>query len=40
MTGSVTRQFPIAPGDQIETVFTGLGSVSTGMLAENPRGGG
>ena len=27
MTGSFTRQFPIAPGDRIETVFSGLGSV-------------
>ena len=25
MTGSFTRQFPIAPGDTIETVFSGLG---------------
>jgi 2-keto-4-pentenoate hydratase len=32
MTGSFTRQFPIAPGDRIETVFSGLGAVRTGML--------
>ncbi len=31
MTGSFTRQFPIAPGDRIETVFSGLGSVGTAM---------
>lgn len=31
MTGSFTRQFPIAPGDRIETVFSGLGSVQTSM---------
>jgi len=40
MTGSFTRQFPITPGDQIETVFSALGSVRTSMSAENPRGGG
>lgn len=33
MTGSFTRQFPIAPGDQIETVFSGLGGVGTAMSA-------
>ncbi len=31
MTGSFTRQFPIAPGDRIETVFSGIGSVATSM---------
>jgi 2-keto-4-pentenoate hydratase len=31
MTGSLTRQFPIAPGDVIETVFSGLGTVGTVM---------
>jgi 2-keto-4-pentenoate hydratase len=31
MTGSFTRQFPIAPGDTIETVFSGLGAVRTAM---------
>jgi len=31
MTGSFTRQFPINPGDQIETVFSGLGTVRTAM---------
>jgi 2-keto-4-pentenoate hydratase len=33
MTGSFTRQFPIAPGDEIETVFSGLGAVRTAMSA-------
>jgi 2-keto-4-pentenoate hydratase len=33
MTGSFTRQFPITPGDTIETVFSGLGAVRTAMLA-------
>jgi 2-keto-4-pentenoate hydratase len=33
MTGSFTRQFPIAPGDTIETVFSGLGPVRTAMSA-------
>ena len=33
MTGSFTRQFPIAPGDRIETVFSGLGSVGISMSA-------
>jgi hypothetical protein len=33
MTGSLTRQFPIAPGDSIETVFSGLGVVQTSMRA-------
>jgi 2-keto-4-pentenoate hydratase len=33
MTGSFTRQFPISPGDRIETIFSGLGVVSTAMSA-------
>lgn len=33
MTGSFTRQFPIRPGDVIETVFSGLGAVGTSMTA-------
>jgi 2-keto-4-pentenoate hydratase len=33
MTGSFTRQFPITPGDKIETVFSGLGAVATAMSA-------
>ena len=33
MTGSFTRQFPIAPGDKIETVFSGVGAVETAMSA-------
>jgi 2-keto-4-pentenoate hydratase len=33
MTGSFTRQFPIAPGDTIETVFSSLGAVGTAMSA-------
>jgi 2-keto-4-pentenoate hydratase len=33
MTGSFTRQFPIAAGDSIETVFSGLGAVRAGMSA-------
>jgi 2-keto-4-pentenoate hydratase len=31
MTGSFTRQFPITPGDRIETEFTGLGKVAISM---------
>src|ERR1700759_4095128 len=31
MTGSFTRQFPIAPGDAIDTVFSRLGAVKTSM---------
>jgi 2-keto-4-pentenoate hydratase len=31
MTGSFTRQFPIAVGDKIETEFSGLGAVRTAM---------
>jgi 2-keto-4-pentenoate hydratase len=33
MTGSFTRQFPISPGDRIETTFSGLGAVATSMSA-------
>ena len=33
MTGSFTRQFPISPGDHIETVFSDVGSVRTAMAA-------
>jgi 2-keto-4-pentenoate hydratase len=33
MTGSFTRQFPIAPGDVIETVFSGVGAVGAAMSA-------
>ncbi len=33
MTGSFTRQFPIAPGDRIETVFSDVGAVRTAMAA-------
>jgi 2-keto-4-pentenoate hydratase len=31
MTGSFTRQFPIAPGDHIRTEFVGVGAVETRM---------
>ncbi len=31
MTGSFTRQFPIAPGDRIRTEFSGVGVVETSM---------
>jgi 2-keto-4-pentenoate hydratase len=31
MTGSFTRQFPITPGDEIETVFSGVGTVRAAM---------
>jgi 2-keto-4-pentenoate hydratase len=31
MTGSFTRQFPIAPGDRIRVSFTGVGVVEAGM---------
>jgi 2-keto-4-pentenoate hydratase len=31
MTGSFTRQFPIAPGDQIRVDFSGVGSVEAAM---------
>jgi len=40
MTGSFTRQFPMARGDRIETVFSGLGSVGTSMYAESSHGSG
>ena len=33
MTGSFTRQFPIAAGDRIRTTFAGLGVVETSMAA-------
>jgi 2-keto-4-pentenoate hydratase len=33
MTGSFTRQFPIAAGDRIRVDFDGVGSVETGMAA-------
>ena len=33
MTGSFTRQFTIAPGDEVETVFSGVGAVRTAMAA-------
>jgi 2-keto-4-pentenoate hydratase len=31
MTGSFTRQFPLAAGDTVETVFSGIGAVRTAM---------
>lgn len=31
MTGSFTRQFPIAPGDRIHVGFSGIGDVETSM---------
>jgi 2-keto-4-pentenoate hydratase len=31
MTGSFTRQFPIAPGDRIHVGFSGIGDVETAM---------
>jgi 2-keto-4-pentenoate hydratase len=31
MTGSFTRQFPIAPGDRIQVSFAGIGAVETSM---------
>ncbi len=31
MTGSFTRQFPIAPGDRIHVAFAGIGDVETAM---------
>jgi len=34
MTGSFIRQFPISPGDRIETVFSGVGTVGTAMRPE------
>jgi 2-keto-4-pentenoate hydratase len=33
MSGSFTRQFPIAPGDRIHADFAGIGDVRTAMLA-------
>jgi 2-keto-4-pentenoate hydratase len=32
MSGSFTRQFPIAPGDRVEVDFAGVGAVRTEML--------
>ena len=31
MSGSFTRQFPIAPGDRVEVGFVGVGEVRTEM---------
>ena len=31
MTGSFTRQFPIAPGDRVQVSFSGIGAVETSM---------
>jgi len=33
MTGSFTRQFPIAPGDRIAVTFSGVGTVEAAMAA-------
>jgi 2-keto-4-pentenoate hydratase len=33
MSGSFTRQFPIAPGDQVQVEFVGIGEVRTTMQA-------
>jgi 2-keto-4-pentenoate hydratase len=33
MSGSFTRQFPIAPGDRVYVEFAGVGNVQTAMLA-------
>ncbi len=33
MSGSFTRQFPIAPGDRVRVDFAGIGEVHTSMLA-------
>jgi 2-keto-4-pentenoate hydratase len=33
MSGSFTRQFPIAPGDHVHVDFAGIGDVRTSMLA-------
>lgn len=33
MSGSFTRQFPIAPGDRIQAEFAGVGDVQVAMLA-------
>ena len=32
MSGSFTRQFPIAPGDRVEVDFAGVGQVRTAMM--------
>jgi 2-keto-4-pentenoate hydratase len=32
MSGSFTRQFPLAAGDAVETVFDGLGSVTARVV--------
>ncbi len=32
MSGSFTRQFPLAAGDSVETVFEGLGTVTTSVV--------
>jgi 2-keto-4-pentenoate hydratase len=31
MSGSFTRQFPLAAGDRVETIFEGIGTVSTSV---------
>ena len=36
MSGSFTRQFPIAPGDRVEVDFAGVGEVRTEMLGRAP----
>jgi 2-keto-4-pentenoate hydratase len=33
MTGSFTRQFPLAPGDRVRAEFEGLGAVEVGVAA-------
>ncbi len=33
MSGSFTRQFPIAPGDRVEVAFAGIGVVSSALAA-------
>jgi 2-keto-4-pentenoate hydratase len=33
MTGSFTRQFPLAPGDRVRAEFDGLGTVEVGVTA-------
>jgi len=32
MSGSFTRQFPLARGDRIEAVFDGIGAVTTSVV--------
>jgi 2-keto-4-pentenoate hydratase len=32
MTGSFTRQFPVAGGDRVETEFEGLGKVTAAFV--------